>query len=41
MKTVAHESGFVPAVKTVKDPIGKYPKAMSAQSMQTLRPQTT
>lgn len=41
MKTVAHEADFVPAVKNVHDTIGKYPLAMSAQSMQSLRPKTT
>ncbi len=41
MKTVAHETDFVPAVKNVHDTIGKYPLAMSAQSMQSLRPKST
>ena len=38
MKTVPHESSFVPAKKTGGDAIGKYPTAMSVQSLVTLRP---
>jgi hypothetical protein len=40
MKTVPHESSFVPAKKTGAEPIGKYPTAMSAQSLVTLRPRS-
>lgn len=38
MKTVAHESSFVPAKKVGGHAIGKYPTAMSAQTLQTLKP---
>ena len=37
LKTLPHESSFVPAVKNCHDTIAKYPSHMSAQSHQTLR----
>lgn len=33
MKTVAHDSSFVPVKKVGGNPLGKYPSAMSAQSL--------